>query len=81
MSRSNHPAIRAVLRTQPDGATITEIVGTTGIKDETIYQALRAMPDAYIDRWRAARSGSKRYLAVWCVVDVPADCPHPEVVA
>lgn len=77
MSRSNHPAIRAVLRIQPDGATITEIVGTTGIKDETIYQALRAMPDTYIDRWQPARRG--QFEAVWCAVPVPEDCPRPEV--
>jgi len=39
---------------------------------------LENMPDVYIDRWipKDERGGSK-WRAVWCIVEVPEDCPMP----
>lgn len=77
MRKSNHDAIRKAL-CGTDGATCSDLELSVGVDSGNLVRSLRSMPDAYIDRWRPARSGSKRYVAVWCVVDVPADCPHPE---
>jgi hypothetical protein len=46
----------------------------SGMRD--ITRALKAMPDAYVDRWTGPERG--QWAAVWCVVDVPEDCPKPE---
>jgi len=34
------------------------------------------MPDSYIDRWSGPHRG--QWAAVWCVVEVPEDCPKPD---
>ncbi len=78
MSKSYHPAIRAYLRTVEDGATTTAVAAEIETSEDTARQALHAMPDVYIDRWAPVRSG---YVAVWCAVEVPEDCPRPEVAA
>ena len=46
----------------------------SGMQD--ITRSLKAMPDAYVDRWTGPERGQR--AAVWCVVDVPEDCPKPE---
>ena len=75
MSESIHPIIRKALR-DTDGLTIAELHTLTGQSAATIYQSLESMPDAYIDRWGEKVRG--QYPAIWCVVEVPMDCPHPE---
>lgn len=77
MRKSNHEAIRKLLR-GTDGASCSELEQQIGVDSGNLVRSLRSMPDAYIDRWQPARNGSKRFVAVWCVVDVPEDCPHPE---
>jgi hypothetical protein len=59
-----------------DGMTTKELAITidSGMRD--ISRALKAMPDAYVDRWTGPKRG--QWAAVWCVVDVPENCPKPE---
>ena len=40
------------------------------------HNALRNMPDTYIDRWTEAKQGQPSQ-AVWCAVVPPEDCPKP----
>lgn len=77
MRKSNHEALRNLLR-GTDGATASDAGARLGLDPSTAHKALRNMPDAYIDRWRPAISGRKKFVAIWCVVDVPEDCPMPE---
>lgn len=68
---------RNLLRANPDGMTAKQI--DEGINYDNlphVYRILKAMPDAYIDRWQ--RTG-KRLSAVWCVVVPPPNCPKPEI--
>lgn len=75
MSRSRHPDIRALLRNNEDGLTPDHISGLLDISPNNVRQALRNMPDAFIDRWDGPTRG--QYVGVWCVVVPPANCPHP----
>ena len=68
--------IRALLRTHSDGMTLEQFVWAVKRDKANIKKIIRAMPDAYIDRWEAAPR--KQYAAVWCVVVPPEDCPRPE---
>lgn len=72
--------IREVLR-QPqhsDGREINDLVGILGSDRWSIRDALHRMPDAYIDRWHKPPHTRGRYAAVWCVVEVPENCPMPD---
>lgn len=75
MRKYNHTTIRQLLRETPDGMPVRAIVSATGISRDCVLDALRAMPDAYIDRWEPAPRCD--YAAVWCVVVPPDNCPHP----
>ena len=68
--------IRALLRAHSDGMTLEQIVWAVKRDKANVKKNVRAMPDAYIDRWEAAPR--KQYAAVWCVVVPPDDCPRPE---
>ena len=59
-----------------DGMTTKQLAITidSGMRD--ITRALKAMPDCYVDRWTGPQRG--QWAAVWCVVEVPEDCPKPE---
>lgn len=73
---SIQPLIRSVLREEPDGLTAAELAHRVMSTPTSVNNSLRAMPDTYIDRW--AKFGHQQpYSAVWCIVDVPEDCPHP----
>ena len=75
MRKSNHERIRKILKTC-DGMTVAGLVDLImGISDASVREALKNMPDTYIDRWTPGRKG---WTAVWCVVDVPEDCPKPK---
>ena len=69
--------IREALRKYPDGLEISELVGVMGSDKWSIRDALHKMPDAYIDRWHKKPATRGRYAAVWCVVEVPENCPMP----
>ena len=68
--------IRALLRANSDGMTLEQIVWAVKRDKANVKKNVRAMPDAYIDRWEAVPR--KQYAAVWCVVVPPEDCPRPE---
>jgi hypothetical protein len=78
MRKPHHPSIRELLRQHPDGLTISAIQHTLCIsKDATVRRCLEVMPDAYIDRWTTTRNSRGQFLAVWCVVVPPENCPYP----
>ena len=59
-----------------DGLTTRQLQFRLGIEQRTICKALKAMPDTYVDRWTGPHRG--QWAAVWCVVEVPEDCPKPD---
>jgi hypothetical protein len=59
-----------------DGMTTRQLSALVDSGMRDITRALKAMPDAYVDRWTGPERG--QWAAVWCVVDVPEDCPKPE---
>lgn len=78
---ANH--VRVVLRQAPDGMSASEIAEHLEARADAVRAALaNRMVDAYIDRWEPVPNASGRgkpanFEAVWCVVPVPANCPHP----
>lgn len=74
--RSRTSLIREVLRASPDGMTIVQVHEVLGGHRSDIRHAVKAMPDAYVDRW-AKPNKIGPLVAVWSVVEVPQDCPHP----
>jgi len=75
MSKTHVPAIRALLREEPDGLTLAEMSQRLSIRIEVLRNCMTRMPDAYIDRWQTSSVGPP--AAVWCVVVPPPNCPHP----
>ena len=73
--KSHAPAIRALLRGEPDGLSLQRIAQRLGISPEVARNCIGRMPDAYIDRWMTKPKGPP--AAVWCVVVPPENCPHP----
>lgn len=69
------PLIRSTLRNAADGLSVNEIAIRTGINQDLVRRCLGKMPDAYIDRWYTQRAQPP--VAIWCVVDVPENCPRP----
>lgn len=73
--------IRAHLRENRYGATTKDLAQALQISVPLAHATVKAMPDTYVDRWesngsRIAKNASP-WLAVWCIVDVPPDCPKP----
>jgi len=77
MSASSHPRIRVLLRQHDDGLSAAEIAEKLNTKPDTVRNALKDMPDTYIDRWTEAKLQAPTE-AIWCVVTPPEDCPKPE---
>jgi hypothetical protein len=73
--KSSHPNIRRLLHQYHDGLTSTEIAERLELKPDTVRNALKDMPDTYIDRWK--RVYHEPPHAVWCAVVPPEDCPKP----
>lgn len=67
-------AMRELLRAHPDGIDSLSITQALGWDRRNVNDVLSKMPDAYIDRWTR---GPHNWLAVWCAVEVPPNCPHP----
>ena len=74
MHKSNHHAVRMVLQKYHDGLPVADIAERLEKSTTSSRRALLGMPDAYIDRWIAYR---KQWVAVWCVVVPPENCPKP----
>lgn len=75
MNPSIAKIIRGALHANPDGLTPGQLVAVTRIRRDSIYPALKDMPDTYIDRWDTS---GKQPAAVWIAVIPPEDCPRPE---
>jgi hypothetical protein len=80
MRKSNHHELRALLRANPDGLTVKQICDITKKQDSVTRRALDGMADVYRDRWldRGPHRGG-RSIAVFVAVQVPEDCPRPDV--
>ena len=76
MRKSNHAIIRALLKQHPDGLMASEVAEALNLQHRATKVALKSMVDIYIDRW--VKPGGCPFAAVWCVVEVPEDCPRPE---
>jgi len=63
-----------LLQKYPDGLPVAEIAERLEKESSPLRRALIEMPDAYIDRWIAYR---KQWVAVWCVIITPENCPKP----
>ena len=71
---AHHKKIRELL-TGSDGLTVKQIQMGLHIDARTLNKSMKSMPDTYIDRWTGPHRG--QWAAVWCVVEVPKDCPKP----
>ena len=76
MSVSKHPLIRRLLHQYHDGLTSIELSERLELKPDSVRNALKEMPDTYIDRW--ALVSNEPPHAVWCAVVPPEDCPKPK---
>jgi hypothetical protein len=72
---THHQKIRDQLKGS-DGLTTKQLQYRLEVDQRTLCKALKSMPDAYIDRWTGPHRG--QWAAVWCVVEVPEDCPKPD---
>mgnify|MGYP001199454534 CR=1 FL=1 len=66
--------VRALLRANPDGLSTMTIARMLEKNDRAVFKVLKVMPDVYIDRWAEK---NRQYTAIWCIIRVPEDCPHP----
>jgi hypothetical protein len=57
MTPSRQKRIRALLRSRPQGMTPIELSELLDIHVSNVRTSLKAMPDTYVDRWRAAKRG------------------------
>ena len=73
--------IRIYLRSDEyaEGLTSNQLAVLCQSRYDSINDALRRMPDAYIKAWVKNRNQPGRYSAVWCVVVPPENCPRPEI--
>ena len=65
----------AALRLYPDGATIAQLVATTGLTKQSICESLSTVRGrhAHVDRWERT---TKAPRAIW-VAGRGVDCPRP----
>jgi hypothetical protein len=74
--RKIKPILREALSQHPDGMTVKELVGLTGIDDTYVRSTLRKMETVYIDRWLPG-GFQTRTQAVYCMAKIPQNCPRP----
>jgi AcrR family transcriptional regulator len=83
MRKSTHATIRAALRKEPDGLSISQVAQVTGLARASVRQALPNMPDVYVDRWEqiAKTKGyeGKSWRAIYISVAVPPSTPRPSL--
>ena len=72
---THHQKIRDLLKNS-DGLTTKQLQYRLEVDQRTLCKSLKSMPDSYIDRWSGPHRG--QWAAVWCVVEVPEDCPKPD---
>jgi hypothetical protein len=76
MKPSHAPRLRELLRQSPDGLTVTQVSDALTLPRTSTLNALKAMPDVYIDRWEGPYKG--QWAAVFCLHEPPPDCPRPD---
>lgn len=70
--------LRDALRANPEGLTIPNLMMfVPRVDDRVLYHDLTVMPDTYIDRWVKNPHRGAPFLAVWCAVVPPPNCPRP----
>jgi len=69
-------SLRKLLRENKDGMNTKDLSDALGRSVSVVRTSLSNMPDAYIDRWEIPDKAPMR--AIWCVVDVPENCPKPK---
>jgi hypothetical protein len=72
---THHQKIRDLLK-DSEGLTTRQLQYRLEVDQRTLCKSLKSMPDSYIDRWTGPYRG--QWAAVWCVVEVPEDCPKPD---
>ena len=72
---NHHQKIRDLLKGS-EGLTTRQLQYRLEVDQRTLCKSLKSMPDSYIDRWSGPHRG--QWAAVWCVVEVPEDCPKPD---
>ena len=72
---THHQKIRDQLK-DSEGLTTKQLQYRLEVDQRTLCKSLKSMPDSYIDRWTGPHRG--QWAAVWCVVEVPEDCPKPD---
>ena len=72
---THHQKIRDLLK-DSEGLTTKQLQYRLEVDHRTLCKSLKSMPDSYIDRWTGPHRG--QWAAVWCVVEVPEDCPKPD---
>ena len=75
MRKPYHKPLREILTAHPDGLGTTTLAEMTCKCARSIYKSLKSMSDVYVDRWSEPRRG--QYVAIWCAIKVPDDCPKP----
>lgn len=71
-------AIRAVLKANPDGLTVTQAAKLIKLHRNSVHVAIKAMPDVYIDRWTQAKAGKPEHVPIYIAVNVPENAPMPD---
>ena len=75
MTATYRPKVEEILKKHPDGVSTTDIAAQLGKDPRSIYKALKRTPLAYVDRWASPVRG--QYVAIWVLMQMPEDCPHP----
>jgi hypothetical protein len=70
------PVLRNLLQEFSDGLSVKEICEKTGIAQRSVRPTLKKMADCYIDRWIPGKFRTPP-TAIWCIVEVPENCPRP----
>ena len=73
--KSRHPAIRELLLASEDGLTVNQIAEHFACDPNTLYNTMKMVCGAYIDRWMGPNRG--QYTAVYMCVETPKNAPHP----
>lgn len=76
--------IHDLLSKHPDGLTRHAIQETLNMSPDQFTNSVRKLPHVYIDRWQARQYRHSnngiitRWVAVYCMVDVPPNAPMPD---
>lgn len=75
MNQREKKIIQALIE-NPDGLTVQELREVTGaVSQRQIEYSISCVYGLYIDRWKKNAKG--HWVAVYCLADVPEDCPKP----